>query len=777
MIDSLAIEVDALCAFIQAIILFRIIFTRYKETIIRPFTRLLVFTITSTLLEALWDAAVCNKFEFLTFISKKNLVFAFSTALIVCTNFTAFLWIDFIEYFNESNYGKNINLKYIIAIPFEFLFFTILLNFSSGILFTVNDEGIYSNGPYAFLIFIIEISYYVGALIRTFILFVRVKDDLKKQQCYAVFSFSIVPIFAGIGLIFNPYYPYYGMGYVLAAIVIYLFILSKEREKLITEKMVKDEREQIKRGTQMIDILSSDYSSVYYVNLDSETIIPYRVNDRTKMYLGKPNEASLKYMEQLKLYVKYDVSEADQDGVLEFVSVENIRKILRDRKSAVKNYINYLGYYWELKVVKIEDTPEFSTVAIGFANKDSEIRSEHQNQVLIEDARRKAESANKAKSTFLFNMSHDIRTPMNAIIGFTNIAKKNVENPDKVVECLNKIDSSSDHLLKLINDVLVMSRIESGKVSLNLEPVNIYDFAETTKVIVQQSAFDKNITFKADCLGVYDKYVMLDKLHLRQILINIIGNSIKYTNSGGKVEFTIRQVHSEEKDSVCYDFSVVDNGIGMSDEFQSRIFDAFEREKSSTVSGIEGTGLGLSITKSLVSVMGGTIDVQSIVGVGTTVTVRLKFTKCSENDVKQKVEIPEDINTIKGAKVLLVEDNELNTEIAVDILKDQGLEVTAVSDGYKAVEMIRTANDGLFDFILMDIQMPVMDGYTASRRIRELENAPLRYIPIFAMTANAFEEDKMKAMEAGMNGHIAKPINPKKLISAISQLMTENKGA
>lgn len=777
MTENLSIEVDAFCAFIQAIILFRIIFTRYKETIIRPFTRLLCFTIASSILECLWNAAVYDKFAFLTFISKRNLVFSLSTILIVCTSFTAFLWIDFIEYFNESNYDKNVNIKYIVAIPFGFLFFTILLNISSGILFDVDDEGVYSNGPYVAIIFVIENLYYFGALIRTITLFSKFNDDLKKQQCYAVFSFTIIPVFAGIGLIFNPFYPYYGMGYVLAAIIIYLFILSKEREKLITEKTVKDEREQIKRSTQMIDILSSDYSSVYYVNLDTETIIPYRVNDRTKMYLGNNDEASLKYMEQLKLYVNYDVSEDDQEGVLEFISVDNIRKILRDRKSAVKKYINYLGYYWELKVVKIENKPDFNTIAIGFANKDSEIRSEHQNQVLIEEARRKAESANKAKSTFLFNMSHDIRTPMNAIIGFTNMARKNIDNPERIVECLNKIDSSSDHLLKLINDVLVMSRIESGKVTLNLEPVDISDFVESTKIIVQQSAFEKNISFTADCIGVYDKYVKLDKLHLRQILINIIGNSIKYTNSGGNVEFIVRQVHCDEKDTVCFDFSVIDNGIGMSDEFQSRIFDAFERERSSTVSGIEGTGLGLSITKSLVNVMGGTIDVQSNIGVGTTVTVRLKFESCSEQDIKKNVEENIDSYSVKGSKVLLVEDNELNTEIAVDILKDQGLEVTAVSDGYEAVEVIRTSSVGRFDFILMDIQMPVMDGYTASRKIRQLENAPLRYIPIFAMTANAFEEDKIKAMEAGMNGHIAKPISPAKLVSAISKLMAENKGA
>ena len=529
---------------------------------------------------------------------------------------------------------------------------------------------------------------------------------------------------------------------------------------------------------------------------------------------------------------------------------------------------------------------------------------EEQNRKL-EIALRHEGAANRAKREFLFNMSHDIRTPMNAIIGFTSLAATHIDNREQVLDYLKKISTSSQHLLSLINDVLDMSRIESGKVKIEEKAVHLPDLVHDVRSIIQPNVTAKRLSLFIDTMDIEDEDIITDPLRLNQILLNILSNAIKFTPTGGMISIRIAQKNGAPKGCVCYEFRIKDNGIGMSEEFQKHIFEEFSREESSTVSGIQGTGLGMSITKNIVDLMGGTIAIESEPGKGSEFIVDLCFalsgqkieprqlpqleglralvadddtdTCLSVSTMLSKIGMrPEwtisgkeavirtkyaveqgdefsvyiidwlipDMNGIeivrqirkvignrcpiiiltaydwadiedearaagvtafcekplflselrrvlaepfraepaskpaqptaadlKGKKLLLVEDNELNREIALEILKEAGFVVDTAEDGAVAVQKIKQAAPGQYDLILMDIQMPNLDGYEATRQIRALPDAEKANIPIFAMTANAFEEDRQNALEAGMNGHIAKPLDVPHLLHVLADAL------
>ena len=533
-------------------------------------------------------------------------------------------------------------------------------------------------------------------------------------------------------------------------------------------------------------------------------------------------------------------------------------------------------------------------------------------QTQLEEQNRKLEialqhegAANRAKREFLFNMSHDIRTPMNAIIGFTSLAATHIDNREQVLDYLKKISTSSQHLLSLINDVLDMSRIESGKVKIEEKAVHLPDLVHDVRSIIQPNVAAKRLSLFIDTMDIEDEDIITDPLRLNQILLNILSNAIKFTPTGGMISIRIAQKNGAPKGCVCYEFRIKDNGIGMSEEFQKHIFEEFSREESSTVSGIQGTGLGMSITKNIVDLMGGTIAIESEPGKGSEFIVDLCFARC-EQKVEQRqlpqleglralvadddtdtclsvstmlskigmrpewtisgkeavirtkyaveqgdafsvyiidwlipdmngIEIVRQIRKVignrcpiiiltaydwadiedearaagvtafcekplflselrrvlaepfraepasepaqptaadlKGKKLLLVEDNELNREIALEILKEAGFVVDTAEDGAVAVRKIKQAAPGQYDLILMDIQMPNLDGYEATRQIRALPDAEKASIPIFAMTANAFEEDRQNALAAGMNGHIAKPLDVPHLLRVLADAL------
>ncbi len=389
----------------------------------------------------------------------------------------------------------------------------------------------------------------------------------------------------------------------------------------------------------------------------------------------------------------------------------------------------------------------------------------------------KAEAASRSKQDFLFNMSHDIRTPMNAIIGFTNLAEQNINDAEKTHTYLTKIMTSSKHLLSLINDVLDMSRIENGKVNIEAFPVCITEQLQLVKDIVNSDIETNNLTYIETTENLDDVYVYADALHVNRVLMNILGNAVKFTPAGGTITFTVRERKPARHGYALYDFIIEDTGIGMSEEFVGRIFEQFAREKSSTVSRTQGTGLGMSITKSLVDLMGGTIEVESKLGHGSKFTVTFEFMLTTKDIVQRNME-EQDINSsvdLAGKRVLLVEDNELNMEIAIAILEAAGFEIETAEDGSEALNKVDEQPAGYYDVILMDIQMPMMNGYETTRAIRMLDNQEKASVPIIAMTANAFDEDKKNAKAAGMNAHISKPINVADLMQTIENVLNEAK--
>ena len=368
-------------------------------------------------------------------------------------------------------------------------------------------------------------------------------------------------------------------------------------------------------------------------------------------------------------------------------------------------------------------------------------------------------------------MSHDIRTPMNAITGFTAMAKKRLDDTEKIEDYLNKLETTGTQLLSLINQVLEMSRIESGKIILTDQKADVLERAAILRTLYSEQAETSGLRFTVTTQNILHNHVITDADRMKQITTNIIGNALKYTPEGGSVDYIIEEKPCDRPGYSNYVFTVRDTGIGMSPEFVEHIFDEFSRENTSTVSKIQGTWLGMSIVKQLTDLMGGTIDIQSEKGHGTTISVTVPMKWDTEGKTVSKNDCIKNAVHLDGMKILLVEDNEMNREIAEEILSENGVIVETAEDGDIAVDMDKKAIPGQYDLVLMDVQMPRMNGYEASRAIRKLDNPENSSIPIVAMTANAFEEDRQNALAAGMNAHLAKPIDIDKLVNTLVRFM------
>ena len=430
--------------------------------------------------------------------------------------------------------------------------------------------------------------------------------------------------------------------------------------------------------------------------------------------------------------------------------------------------------YYRIKFTQDQDDPD--KLVFGLLNIDQQVRNEiaigelekeleYQNE--LKEARDRAEAASRAKSAFLFNMSHDVRTPMNAIIGFTDIAQKHIHDIDKVADSLQKIKNAGMHLLSLLNDVLDMSRVESGHVEITEEPADLLEIMDGIAPIVSPLATAKNIDYKTVYDGIRDRRVHADILHINQVVINLLTNAVKYTAEGGTVTLRLEQ-EEDVKDGICmYSIIVEDTGIGMSKEFMAGMFESFVRENREEVMKENGVGLGLAITKRLVTLMNGTITVASELGNGSVFTVKLPLKIQSEEEAEtREAEVIHEPKSLEGKKILLVDDNELNREIAVEILEDSGMVVDMACNGMEAVEMVKQNGMRFYDAILMDIQMPVMNGYEATEAIRALPDDG-KPVVIIALSANAFEEDKRKSLSVGMNAHIPKPVNAAELVETL----------
>ncbi len=677
-----------------------------------------------------------------------------------------------------------------------------------------------------------------------------------------------------------------------------------------TEQKLEEERNE-RRQMQLVHALGNDYSLICYFDVSTGSGEAVRVTGCPSGLLNEFFSGKLVLEECMGRYIDCCVYPEDRELLRETVSGFFLEQVLTLKSM---HYLNYRTLcdgqikYFQLKAVRVGAWEDGDRgIVIGFRSVDAEIRSEMEKKNLLEDALMQANRANKAKSVFLSNMSHDIRTPMNAIVGFTALALTHLDQVELVQDYLKKIMTSGNHLLSLINDILDMSRIESGRMHLDEAPCSLPELLHSLRSIVQADVHAKQLELYMDTVDVWDEEIYCDRLRLNQVLLNLLSNSVKYTGAGGIITVRVTESPAAQEGFARYEFHIKDTGIGMSKEFVSHIFEPFERERNSTISGIQGTGLGMAITKNIVDMMNGTITVESEQGVGTeftaTFTFRLyagkkepplipqlkncralvvddDFNTCdsvsymlqqigmraewtlsgkeailrthqavSRGDnyvvyiidwllpdingvevarrIRQEVgddapiivltaydwsdieteareagvtafcskplffsELKHCLRAVVGedagveddgvglpeprhtGRILLAEDNELNQEIAEAILSEAGFIIEVAGNGQEALDMLKASEPGYYQLVLMDIQMPVMDGYEAARAIRALDDPQLSALPIIAMTANAFEEDKQNALRSGMNGHIAKPIDIQMLFDTLDQVLS-----
>lgn len=553
------------------------------------------------------------------------------------------------------------------------------------------------------------------------------------------------------------------------------YMLNCTAQKL-QEEMEQSENQ--RHQMELIHALSIDYTLVCFFDLDTEIGRSLRVTECTNNILDSIFSQELILTECMERYIEKCVYEEDQEALRQALTPEMLEKELLHKSVCHMNY-RTIGCgeirYFQMKAVRAGKWDNSHGVVIGFRSIDEETRDEREKNALLEDALSQANLANKAKSTFLSNMSHDIRTPMNAIIGFTALAISHIDRKEQVAEYLKKIMTSGNHLLSLINDVLDMSRIESGKIHLEEQPCSLPDILHGLRNIIQGDIHAKQLKLSMDAVDIQNEEICCDRLRLNQVLLNLLSNAVKYTNAGGMVSMKVIEKSDAPAGYANYEFHVKDTGIGMSEEFISHIFEPFERERNSTISGIQGTGLGMAITKKIVDMMGGSIEIKSKQGVGTECIVSFTFLLNSEPQEPQTIPELKDIRKApRTGRILLVDDNELNQEIATAILEEAGFSIETAENGQIAVDMLKSSEHGHYQLILMDVQMPVMNGYEATMEIRRLADPSLASIPILAMTANAFEEDKQEALSCGMNGHIAKPINIEKLMETLDEILAKD---
>lgn len=560
-------------------------------------------------------------------------------------------------------------------------------------------------------------------------------------------------------------------------------VIEKDGEKYyhrflldITDQKAREE-EKDRKSRDLIQALSEDYVVVCSFDLDTGAGEALRVTN-DDIELQEIFSGNLQLDEIVSTYLDVRVHDEDQAMMRHALSTDGIQEELALKKRFDRLYRTQQDgqtRFRQISIVRSGNWADSKSVVIGFRNVDQQIRDELEQKTLLEEALGNANKASNAKSAFLLNMSHDIRTPMNAIVGFTNLASTHIDDAAKVEDYLDKIKASSDHLLNLINDILDMSRIEQGKLTLDENQCNIKEVLDDLYVILNHQAESKGLTLTIDSSKIVHPNIVCDRLKVNQILLNLLGNSIKFTNAGGSISASIEELPSTSEDFGTYRIVVEDTGIGMPEEFLDVIFDPFERVQSQTVNGIQGSGLGMAIVKSLVDMMGGSIKVESELDKGTRFTVNLTF-KIAENASSEQTEIHSDVLTFTPERaskfrILLVDDNPLNREIAQDILTHIGFNVEEAENGQEAVDALKKVGAGYFDIVLMDIQMPVMNGYQAAEEIRSFEDADLAGIPILAVTADAFEEDRKMALEHGMNGHLPKPIDVSKLFSILDTIL------
>ena len=533
-----------------------------------------------------------------------------------------------------------------------------------------------------------------------------------------------------------------------------------------TEELLENSNQRLR----VITGLCTEYESLYYVDAKRDIGIPYILSDKFNEEFKKNILHEIPYTQSFHAYLDICVAPSQKEYLKAQTELHLVTEKLKETPCFRINYeVPFEGrtLHYQIYIARIGEPHE---QVWAFKSIEETVEEQLKQQKILLDALNQAKKAETAKSNFLFNMSHDIRTPMNAILGFNTIAEKNIDNKEIALDALKKAKHSGEHMLSIINNVLDMARIGSGKLELNREIVNFPELINKLKEMFVHDMAQKDITFNTN-FNIKTSVIYSDSLRISQIIINLLSNALKFTNSGGSITFQVSEMKSPDE-RAYYQVRIEDTGIGMSEEFQKHLFTAFEREQNTTQSGVQGTGLGLAITRNLVNLLGGSLTYNSMIGVGTEFTFTFKAEKADSSEIKSKKEIsllPE----LKGKRILIVEDNMINREIARELLEDEGFIIEEAEDGTVAVSMLESKGKGYYEFVLMDIQMPIMNGYTATRKIRGSDNTDIADIPIIAMTANAFSEDKKNAFDAGMNEHVAKPLDIDTLIDVLNKVYKE----
>jgi len=558
----------------------------------------------------------------------------------------------------------------------------------------------------------------------------------------------------------------------------------EERASLINEREQKEKKlqnviekydKEIKlinqehlRRLEVIEGLSINYESILYADMDSDKIMPYRLSSRNRLQFG--NKLQVRgFLWYVSDYIDTWVHPEDARIVSEATSPAYIREKLSNHKTFYINYRiidNDEIQYLQLRIVNVSNKKHISQIVMGYRRVDEELQYETEQKQILEEALNNADLAITAKNTFLSNMSHDMRTPLNAVFGYTMLARKCSNNNETVNEYLDKIDNSSRQLLDLIDKVLEVSWTETNDVHIEETECNLCDIMQDIHNSLAVQAARKNISLSVNSSNIRHYDVFTDPGKLKQLLMYLANNALKYTKNNGMVDISLYEAEKLPNKHVTYKFVVKDTGIGIGKDFLGRIFEPFEREKNTTLSGVHGTGLGLAIARNITEMMGGHIDVKSTTGKGSTFTVTLNL-RIHEQPLSISNVNEDTFSQLMNQKILLVEDNEINLEIETEILQDLGFIIETAVNGSIAVEKIKKAGPDEFALVLMDIQMPVMDGLEAARAIRRLDNPVLANIPIVALSANAFESDKRMSMESGMNAHLTKPIDIPVLLETI----------
>jgi PAS domain S-box-containing protein len=542
------------------------------------------------------------------------------------------------------------------------------------------------------------------------------------------------------------------------------------------------EREENQRRQKVIEGLSVDFASIYLINLETGTMRPYRLENEIfnalTTELDRKNIVNFTWLDVLPIYVERFVLPEDKELFFKETKIERILEKLDKESSCTLTYRckgeNDKIIYTEMFISRVEEENSTRHIVVGFRDVTenfTQMRRELADKMNIEMALEREKHANEVKSSFLFNISHDIRTPMNAIMGFTELAKIHLENASLLKKYLEKVDEANHHLLSLIDDLLEMSRVDYGRLELKSEPCNLREQINIVLDMFRPFIAQKNIALEEN-LDLPTNEVFVDSVRFRRVMSNLMSNAVKFTPANGKIKVSALRKQISDSGYARYQFSISDTGVGMSEAFMKKMYDAFEREQTSTKTGYIGAGLGLSITKKLLNIMGGSISVKSKKDEGSTFTVDLPLKLVEHTSTGEIIEESKIPKHFDEHRILLVEDIEMNRLLAETILTESGFLVESVPDGSDAVEIIKSRPVWYYDLVLMDIQMPVMNGYEATRAIRALGREDTNVLPIIALSANAREEDRKMSLESGMNFHVAKPFDIAHLISTIDEYIS-----